>query len=246
MYRELAFYLALRDFKLRYKQTVFGIAWAVIQPLAGVVVFGRLARLPSESIPYPLFVYVGLSVWTYVATSVNAAAESLVANRALVTRVYFPRVLAPFAAVLPGLVDLIISLSIVAIFLVYYDVLPSLAILFLPFWVIFASAVTIGVGLWLSALNVLYRDVRYTLSFLLQLWLFLSPIVFPSSLVDGGWRFVYALNPLVGVIDGFRWSLVAAPGPGIEHLASLAGGLVLLITGAAYFRRVERQFADRI
>jgi lipopolysaccharide transport system permease protein len=249
-YRELALFLALRDFKLRYKQTVFGVAWAVVQPLAAAlvftIVFGRLAGLPSDGLPYAIFVLAGMVAWSYVSTAVSAASESLVEHRALVTNVYFPRVLAPLAAVLPSLVDLLISLAILAVFMVAYGVAPSGALVLVPLWVVGLVAVALAAGLWLSALNALYRDVRYALGFVIQLWLFASPIVFPSSLVEGGWRYVYSANPLVGAVDGFRWSLLGAPPPGREDIVSLGVGVVLLVTGVLYFQKVERQIADRI
>ncbi len=249
-YRELALFLAVRDLKLRYKQTAFGVAWAIIQPLGAAViftiVFGRLAGLPSDGLPYAVFVFAGMIAWSYVSGSMTAAADSLVEHRALVTTVYFPRLLAPLAAVLPGLVDLAISLAILAVFMAVYGVAPGAALLLMPVWLVALVAASFAAGLWLSALNVLYRDVRYALGFLIQLWLFASPIVFPSSLVDGDWRYVYSANPLVGVLDGFRWSLIGAPPPGREDVVSLAVGLLLLVTGAIYFRKVERRLGDRI
>lgn len=249
--RELAFFLALRDLKLRYKQTAFGVAWALIQPLAGVaifsIVFGRLADLPSDGIPYPVFVYAGLAVWAYFSSAVDAAAQSLVdKSSALVTKVYFPRLLAPLAAVLPALLDLALSLVIVAAFMVIYGVLPGLAVLLLPVWLLALVVVVLGVGVWLSALNVQYRDVRHALGFIIQAWLFASPVVYPSSLVDGGWRYVFALNPMAGVIEGFRWSLLDGPSPGGPVFVSLAVGVLLLLSGALYFAKVERGFADTI
>jgi lipopolysaccharide transport system permease protein len=249
-YRELAYHLALRDVKLRYKQTAFGVGWAILQPLLGAVafsvIFGRLVDVPSDGIPYPVFVYSGLVLWVYISGSVNAAAESLVEHRDLVTKVYFPRLLAPLAAVLPGLLDFGVSLVILAVAMIGYGVAPDAALLTLPLWVICAVAVAFSVGLWLSALNALYRDVRYTLAFGLQLWLFISPVVFPSSLVEGGWRLLFAVNPAVGVIDGFRWCVIDGPAPATEDLISLCVGLVLLVTGTIYFRHVERRLADRI
>jgi lipopolysaccharide transport system permease protein len=249
-YRELAFFLALRDLKLRYKQTVFGVSWAIIQPLAGMVlfsvVFGRLAGLPSEGIPYPVFVFAGLTVWTYLSGAVGSAAESLVEHRDLVSKVYFPRLLAPLAAVLPGLVDFGISLLIVAIVMTFYGVAPGAALVLLPLWAVAMVLIALGAGLWLSALNVLYRDVRYALGFVLQLWFFASPVVFPSSLFEGSWRYVFAANPVVALLDGFRWSLAGTPPPGPEALVSLATGLLLLGGGIVYFRSVERRLADVI
>lgn len=249
-YRELAFFLALRDLKLRYKQTVFGVSWAIIQPLAGVILFsivlGRLAGLPSEGVPYPVFVFAGLSVWTYLSGAVGSAAESLVEHRDLVSKVYFPRVLAPLAAVLPGLVDFGISLLIVAVVMTFYGVAPGVALVLLPLWGVAMVLIALGAGLWLSALNVLYRDVRYALGFVLQLWFFASPVVFPSSLFEGSWRYVFAANPVVALLDGFRWSLAGTPPPGPEALVSLTTGLLLLGGGIVYFRSVERRLADVI
>jgi lipopolysaccharide transport system permease protein len=249
-YRALGLQLALRDLKLRYKQTAIGVGWAVLQPLTGVLLFsiffGRLGKLPSDGIAYPVFVYAGLAIWWYVSESVLAAADSLIEDHKLVTTVYFPRLLAPFAALLPGLVDLGISLVILGVFIAAYQVDPTLQALTLPLWCIGAVVVALGAGLWLSALNVLYRDVRYAFGFLVQIWLFASPVVFASSLVTGDWRYLYAVNPMVGVIDGMRWALLGASALGPEHLVSLASASVLLVTGAMYFRRMEREFADRI
>jgi lipopolysaccharide transport system permease protein len=249
-YRELGGFLALRDLKVRYKQAVFGAAWAVFQPLAGVVVFtlvfGRLAKVPSDGIPYPLFVFVGLAVWSYHASSVTRATQSLVGNAPLVTKVYFPRQLVPLAAVLPGLVDLALSLLMLGVLLVVYQTVPGWAVLTLPLWLVALVATTFGVGLWLSALNVQYRDINHAITLFVQLWLFVSPVAYPSSMVEGGWRLLYALNPMAGVIDGFRWALVRGPGPGPSLLISLAVTAVLLASGVLYFQRTERRFADVI
>ena len=249
-YRELALFLALRDLKVRYKQTFFGIAWAVIQPLAAVVVFsvvfGRLVGVPSDDVPYPVFVYVGMIAWIYFSTGLDEAAQSLVEKSALVTKVYFPRILAPLAALLPGLVDLGISALILAALMAAFGVVPGIAIVLLPAWVLALVAVAFGAGLWLSALNAQYRDVRHALPFLIQVWLFASPVVYPSSLVDGPWSYVYALNPMAGVVEGLRWSLVGAAPPGPHVFVSLGATLVLLASGIAYFQRAERRFADVI
>jgi lipopolysaccharide transport system permease protein len=249
-YRELGGYLALRDLKVRYKQAVFGAAWAVFQPLAGVVVFTivfrRLAKVPSDGIPYPLFAFAGLSVWSYHASSVTRATQSLVGNAPLVTKVYFPRLLVPLAAVLPGLVDLALSLLTLGALLAVYQTAPTWAALTLPLWVVALVATTLGVGLWLSALNVQYRDVNHAITLLLQLWLFVSPVAYPSSMVQGGWRLLYALNPMAGVIDGFRWAVVRGPPPGPTLLISMAVTAVLLVSGVLYFQRTERRFADVI
>lgn len=248
--REIAVVLASRNIRIRYKQTFFGVAWALIQPLAAVaiftLVFGRLAQVPSEGIPYPVFVYSGLVVWFYFSQSATLASESLAQYRELVTKVYFPRILAPLAAVVPGLVDLAISLVAVGIFMAIYGVAPGAAIVLLPFWILALVIVTFGLGTWLSALNVQYRDVRNALAFLLQLWFFASPVVYGSSLLEGGWGVLLALNPLVGLLEGFRWSLVGGPFPGPEALISLGTGIVVLISGITYFGRAQRRFADLI
>ena len=249
-YRELALMLALRDLQLRYRQTLFGVAWAVLQPLAGMgifsLVFGKLADVPSDDLPYPLFALAGLAVWFFVSTAVSAAAESLVEHPDLVTKVWFPRLLAPVAAVLATGVDLAISLLMLAVAMAAYGVSPDLQVLTLPIWILGAFLVAAAVGLWLCAANVLYRDVRYALGFLLQLWLFVSPVVYPSSLVHGAWRYVYSLNPVAGLIDGFRWAVLDATAPGPWLAASGASLLALLASGVVYFRAAERSFADRI
>ena len=248
--RELVLVLALRNVKVRYKQTALGVGWALLQPLAGVVIFTvvmrRLAHVPSEGIPYPVFAFAGLAVWLYFTNGATAAAESLSAYRDLVTKVYFPRLLAPLAAVLPGLIDLAISIVTLAVFMAVYGVAPSAALVLLPLWIVAAVGTTFGVGVWLSALNARYRDVRNALGFLLQLLLFATPVVYPSSLVHGSLRFVLYLNPIAGVVDGFRWSLIGTPRPGVPALTSLGSGLVVLIGGLIYFARVERRLADVI
>jgi lipopolysaccharide transport system permease protein len=249
-YRELTGFLALRDLKVRYKQAAFGAAWAVLQPLVGVVVFTlvfrRLAKVPSDGIPYPVFAFLGLAVWAYVSSGVTKAAQSLVSNSALVTKVYFPRLLAPFASTLPGLLDLALSLLVLGLLMLVYDVAPTWAILTLPLWLLALVATTLSVGLWLAALNVQYRDVNHAVTLLVQLWLFVSPVAYPSSLVPEAWRRLYALNPVVGVLDGFRWAVLGAPWPDVSPFVSLAVTAVLLIGGVLYFQRVERRFADVI
>lgn len=249
-YRELGASFAIKDLRVRYKQTFFGVAWAVIQPLLAVllfsVIFGRLAGLPADGIPYPVFAFAGMTLWLYFASSVTAASQSLVGNRDLVSKVYFPRALAPGAAVLPGLVDLAISLVVLVVFMAVYTVAPGPAIILLPLWLLFAVGVAFATSLLLSALNVKYRDVKFVLGFLMQVWLFASPVVYASSLVEGNWQYLYALNPMVGVLDGFRWSVVGTPAPGADVFVSLGVGVVLFVSGAVYFRRVESYFADLI
>ena len=248
--RELVLILALRNVKIRYKQTVLGVGWAVLQPLAAVAIFTvvmrRLANVPSEGIAYPVFVYGGLAVWIYFANGANTAAESLAQYRDLVTKVYFPRLLAPLAAILPSLIDLGISILAVGVFMAIFGVTPGWAIVLLPLWIVAAIGTTFGVGVWLSALNARYRDVRNALTFLLQIWLFATPVAYPSSLVHGGWRFLLYVNPVAGVVTGFRWSLVGAQRPGLAALVSLASGLVVLASGLVYFARIERRLADFI
>jgi lipopolysaccharide transport system permease protein len=249
-YRELAFFLALRDVKARYKQAAFGIAWAVIQPVAGVAlftfVFRNLASVESDGIPYPLFALVGFLAWTYFASTLTSAVASLVANSALVTKVYFPRLAAPVSALLPGLINLLPGFGVLVVLMVHYGVGPDAAGLALPLCLLWMMAAALGVGLLLATLNVRYRDVGSVLATLLQLWLFASPVAYPASLVPEAWRWVYALNPMAGVIESLRWSLVDAPAPGPEVLVSLASTAVLLTGGLLYFASAERRFADVI
>lgn len=249
-FRELAYALALKDLKVRYKQTFFGVAWSVLQPVLAVVVFtvifGRLAGLPADGIPYPVFAYAGMAIWLYVSTSTSTAALSLVDNRELVSKVFFPRGLAPLAAIAPGLVDLGVALPILAVLMIPYGVAPGLELLLLPAWIAAAAAVALAVGLWLSALNVKYRDVKHMLGFGLQLWFFASPVVYSSSLVEGDWQYVYALNPMVAVLEGFRWSVIGGPAPGGGALVSGLVVVLLLGGGLVFFHRVERYAADLI
>jgi lipopolysaccharide transport system permease protein len=249
-YRELAVVLALRDLKVRYKQTALGVAWAVIQPLAAAIifslVFGRLVNLPSEDVAYPVFVYAGVVLWTYFSNGLDSVSNSLVQNRDLVTKVYFPRLLAPLATALPGLVDFTASLAILVVAMAVYGVVPGVALVFVPLWILGTVVVLLGAGLWLAALNVQYRDVRHTLTFLVQVWLFASPVVYPASLVHGAWRYLYAVNPMSTAINGFRWSLLDARAPGVESFVSLAVALALVAGGLVYFLRADRRFADVI
>ena len=249
-HRDLAVLLAVKDLKVRYKQTVLGVLWVVLQPLAGAaiftLVFGRIEALSGEDYPYALVVYTGLILWLYISGSVGAAARSLVEQRELMTKVYFPRVLAPAAAVVPPLVDLAVSLVVAGVFMAAYGAEPSLAILLLPVWVLFAILLALGVGSWLAALNVKYRDVRHALGFFIQMWMFASPVVYASDTVSERWQTVYALNPAAGIIDGFRWSLASGPAPGTELFISLGVLLAMLVLGLVYFQRAERSFADLI
>jgi lipopolysaccharide transport system permease protein len=248
-YRELLYFLTWRDIKVRYKQTALGATWAIIQPFFTMVVFsvffGRLAKLPSEGVPYPIFTYCALVPWTYFATALTQSSNSLVDQARLITKVYFPRLLVPAAAVVGGLVDLAISFVVLLGMLLYYGIVPGPAVLLLPLFALLAALTALATGLWLSALNVQYRDVRYTIPFLVQFWLFVTPVAYTATLVPERWRTLYALNPMTGVVEGFRWALLGrreAPGPMLA--ASVASVVLLLIGGLFYFRRMERRFAD--
>jgi len=249
-HREIAVVLAERDLRVRYKQTALGVAWVVIQPLAAAalfsVVFGRLTHVSGDGVPYPIFAYSGLALWTYFASSLDSIANCLVRNRDLIVKVWFPRLLAPLATLVPGLVDLAVSLVVVGVAMAVYGVAPGPELVLLPLWVAATFLVLLGAGLILSALNVRYRDVRHTLTFGVQLWLFATPIAYPSSLVHGAWQYLYAANPMSTIVSGFRWSLVGTPAPGLEALVSLAVGIALLVGGFLYFLRAERRFADVI
>ncbi|MCS7080219.1 MAG: ABC transporter permease [Chloracidobacterium sp.] len=250
-YRELLYFLIWRDVKVRYKQTVLGAAWAILQPLFTMLVFsvffGRLAGIPSDGVPYPLFALAALIPWTFFANALGQASTSLVNSAHLIAKVYFPRLVIPLASVLGGLVDLAVACVILVPMLLYYSVVPDWRIVWLPGFVLLAVVTALGVGLWASALNVEYRDVRHVMPFLTQLWMFLTPIVYPGSLVPERWRTLYNLNPMSGVVDGFRWALLGAgTPPGLPFLASVAAALVILMTGAFYFRRMEKTFADRV
>lgn len=248
-YRELLFFLTWRDIKVRYKQTALGAAWAVIQPLFTMLVFtlffGRLAKVPSDGIPYPLFSYTALLPWQLFAYALTESSNSVVANERLITKVYFPRLLVPLASILAGLVDFVIAFTLVIGMMVWYGVRPTWAVLTLPLFVIFTMVTALAVGLWLSALNVQYRDVRYTLTFIVQFWLIASPVAYSSTLVPARWRPFYGLNPMAGVIEGFRWALLGkaqAPGTMLWVSAVVVAGV--LVGGLYYYRRMERTFAD--
>ena len=248
-YRELLYFLTWRDIKVRYKQTVLGAAWAVIQPLFMMLVFslffGKLAGVPSDGIPYPVFAFCGLLPWQLFANSLTQASNSLVGSQNLITKVYFPRLVVPISAVLGGVVDFAIAFVLLLAMMFYYGIVPGWQIVVLPGLVLLVVLASLGVGLWLSALNVQYRDVRYTISFLVQFWLFATPVAYPSSIVPEKWRVLYALNPMVGVVDGFRWALLGKPeSPGVPLLISMIVVVLLLIGGLYYFRRMEQQFAD--
>ncbi|MGQ9610175.1 MAG: ABC transporter permease [bacterium] len=248
-YRELLYFLIWRDVKVKYKQTVLGAAWAIIQPFFTMVVFslffGRLAKVPSDGIPYPIFSYAALVPWTFFANGLNHASNSLVSNANLIKKVYFPRLAIPIATVLSGIVDFVLAFITLIGMMVYFGFVPTTNVFWLPLLLLLALIISLGVSLWLSAMNVQFRDVRYIIPFLTQLWLFATPIAYPSSLLSEPWRTIYGINPMVGVVEGFRWSLLGthtAPGPIV--IVSTVVAVTLLMSGALYFRRMEKIFAD--
>lgn len=248
-YNELLYFLIWSDIKVRYKQTVLGAGWAILQPFATMVVFsiffGRLAGLPSDGTPYPVFAYVALIPWTYFANSLVTATNSLQNRQHLITKVYFPRLVLPISAVISALVDLAIALSVLIILLLVYGIVPGIGVLTLPLFVVFAAMAALSVSLWLAALNVQYRDVRYVVPFVVQLWLFITPVAYPSSMVPEPWRAFYGLNPMAGVVDGFRWALLGETQMDWMVLVVSVLMVVLLLAGGLYyFRRMERSFVD--
>ncbi|MDH4230747.1 MAG: ABC transporter permease [Nitrospirota bacterium] len=248
-YRELLYFLMWRDIKVRYKQTVLGIAWAVMQPFFTMIVFslffGRLARIPSDGIPYPIFSFAALVPWTFFTNSLNQASNSLVTSANLVKKIYFPRLALPLASTLAGGVDFFLAFLMLIGMMLFYGIAPSADIVWIPFLLLLALMTSLGVSFWLSAMNVQFRDVRHTIPFLTQFWLFLTPIAYPSSLLPEPWRTLYGINPMAGVVEGFRWALLGtktAPGPII--LVSALAACLLMVSGALYFRRMEKTFAD--
>lgn len=250
-YRELLYFLTWRDIKVRYKQTILGGAWAIIQPFFTMLVFslffGRLAKMPSDGIPYPIFSFAALVPWTFFANGLNQSSNSLVGSANLITKVYFPRLTIPMATVLSGVVDFLLAFAVLIVMMLYYGIVPSINTLWLPFFLLLALVTSLGVGLWLSAMNVKYRDVRYVVPFITQFWMFATPIAYPSNLLSEPWRTLYGVNPMVGVVEGFRWALLGAKtGPGAIVIVSSITALAVLISGAFYFRRMEKSFADLV
>ncbi len=248
-YRELLYFLTWRDLKVRYKQTFLGVLWAIIQPFFTMVVFslffGRLAKMPSDGVPYPIFTFTALVPWTLFTNGLAQASNSLVNSANLITKVYFPRLAIPVASVLVGTVDFVLAFAILFCMMLYYGLIPTANIVWLPLFLLLVLATSLGVALWLSALNVQFRDVKYAIPFLTQFWLFATPIAYPSNLLHEPWRTVYGLNPMVGVVEGFRWALLGtktAPGPMI--IVSALAALLILASGSVYFRRMEKTFAD--
>jgi len=254
-YRELLYFLIWREVKIRYKQAVLGIVWAVLQPVLTMVifsvVFGRFAGMPSDGLPYPIFAYCALLPWQLFTFSLTESSNSVVGNQRLITKVYFPRVMLPIAAVGVGLLDfaisLVVLLCLIGFYGGYYGVTVGAGLWSVPIWALLAVLTALGVGFWLSALNVRYRDIRYTVPFLAQLWFFATPVVYPTSIVPEQWRPLFALNPMVGVVDGFRWALLGSPvAPDATVLISIGAVVAILVAGLFYFRRMERTFADVI
>lgn len=248
-YRELVYFLIWRDIKVRYKQTALGAAWAVLQPFLTMVVFsvffGSLVKIPSDGVPYPIFAYTALVPWSFFAHGLTSASNSLVSSANLISKVYFPRLALPLSTTLSGAVDFAVAFAVLLGMMLYYGIVPTIHVVWLPFFLLLAFATSLGVGLWLSALHVQYRDVRHAVPFITQFWLFASPVVYPSSLLSEPWRTVYALNPMVGVLEGFRWALLGTESrPGLMIVASSLAAALVLVSGALYFRRVEKTFAD--
>jgi homopolymeric O-antigen transport system permease protein len=254
-YRELLYFLVWRDVKVRYKQTAFGVAWAILQPLMTMLVFtvffGGLARVGSDGLPYPLFSFAGLLPWTFFAQGLSQSSNSLVGSSQLIKRVYFPRLVVPLSSVLGGLVDFAVAFGVLVGLMAYYQIWPTAAVLALPLLLLLATAASLGAGLWLSALNVEYRDFRYVIPFLIQIWLFVTPVIYPASKVEEKLRSVglpawlYGLNPMAGVVQGFRWALFdRTPFPSGSLTAGAVVSILLLVTGAFFFRRMEKTFAD--
>ena len=256
-YRELLYFFIWRDIKVRYKQTILGAAWAIIVPFMNMVVFslffGKLANIPSDGIPYPLWSFAALVPWQFFTNGISTSSSSLVTSSNMIKKIYFPRLILPITAALSGIVDFVLAFLVLILMIVGYDVFNvegfslnlTTNVLWLPLFLLLAIVTAMGVGLWLSAMNVQFRDVRYVVPFLTQLWLFATPITYPSSLIPEPWRVLYGLNPMAGVVEGFRWALLntdSTPGPIL--VASVVASIILLISGAYYFRRMEKTFAD--
>ncbi len=248
-YRELLYFLIWRDVKVRYKQTALGAAWAIIQPFFTMIVFsiffGRLGKIPSDEVPYPIFSFAALVPWTFFSQGLSKASNSLVGSSNLIKKVYFPRLAVPIAAVLSGIIDFVLAFIVLIGMMFYYGIVPTMNVIWLPFLLLLALITSLGVSLWLSALNVRFRDVQHIIPFLTQFWLFATPIAYPSSLLSEPWRTLYGINPMVGVVEGFRWALLGtgtAPGP-IIIISSLVA-VSLLMSGTLYFRHFEKTFAD--
>ncbi len=250
-YRELLYFLIWRDIKVRYKQTLLGAAWAILQPFFMMIVFtlffGWMAKMPSEGVPYPIFSYSGLLLWTYFSGAVSMSGNSLVVQTNLVTKIYFPRLLMPIASTIAGLLDYLIAMSILVLMMIWYDFTPSPAMLLLPFLMLCAFIAATGVGMWLSAMNVKYRDIRYVIPFLIQLWLFATPVIYPTTMLPEKYRWLLSLNPMGGVIDAHRTCILGhKPIDWVSLSISVGMILLIFVTGIFYFKRMEQSFADII
>lgn len=248
-YRELLYFLIWRDVKVRYKQTALGVAWAVIQPLMTMIVFsiffGKLGKMASDGVPYPIFSFAALVPWALFSTGLTQGTNSLIGSSNLIKKVYFPRLIIPTATVLAGLVDFFVAFGVLLLLMAGYGIVPTANLLWLPAFLLLTLITSLGISLWLSAINVEYRDIKYVVPFLTQIWLFATPIAYSSSLLDEPWRTIYGINPMVGVVEGFRWALLGTnTQPGSMVLVSAIAAIVLLVSGAFYFRRMERVFAD--
>ena len=247
-YRELLISFTMRDIKIRYKQTALGFLWAIIQPLFMMVIFtvifGGFAKIPSEGIPYPLFSFAALLPWMLFSEGLTRSTMSMVTNSNIMTKVYFPRLIMPISGILSPLVDFAVSISILVLMMAYYGFVPTINVVFLPLFILLALATSLGIGLWLSALNVKYRDFQYTVPFIIQLWMYASPVVYPASMIPEAIRPLYGMNPMAGVIEGFRWALLGTEIPGLMILVSVGVVTLLLISGMFYFRRMEQYYAD--
>jgi lipopolysaccharide transport system permease protein len=249
-YRELIGFMTWRDIIVRYKQTLLGVLWAILRPVLTMVVFslifGGLAKLPSDNIPYPIFSFAAILPWELFSKALSDASRSLVQNSSMITKIYFPRMILPLASVISGLVDFMIALIILIVMMLFYRITPTSNIWMLPLFLILALATSLGVGLWLSAANVMYRDINYILPFITQLWLYITPVAYSNTLIPEQWQFVYALNPMAGVVQGFRWVLLGTESPGNLVWVSVGVAVIVLVTGLFYFKRMERQFADLV
>lgn len=250
LYRELLFFLTWRDIKIRYKQTMLGFTWAILQPVMTMIVFslffGKLAKMPSEGIPYPIFNFTALLPWQFFEQSITISANSLVTNANMVTKVYFPRLFVPISSVFSGLVDFAVAFLVLIAMMIFYKITPTIGVLLLPFFLLLAFITAMGVSLWVSALNVKYRDVRYIVPFLARFWFFATPIAYSSTLLEEPWLTLYGLNPMVGVVEGFRWALLGTKPPESMIFLSAVVALLMMISGLLYFNRTERTFADVI
>lgn len=248
-YRELLYFLSWRDIKVRYKQTALGALWAILQPFLTMLVFsvffGRLAKMPSDGIPYPIFAFAALVPWTFFSSGLTQSGNSLIQNAGMLKKVYFPRLIVPVSSILCGVVDFGFAFLILLLMMLWYGIVPTANVVWLPVLLLLAFCASLGVGLWLSAMNVRFRDVRYTIPFISQFWLFATPIAYPSSLLGEPWKTIYGINPMVGVVEGFRWALLGtATSPGPMLGVSVVTAVLILVSGIFYFRRMESTFAD--